>query len=816
MEELSPVKMALLEVRTLRARLDLLEKRRSEPIAITGLGLRLPGGIDSPEGFWELLRSGGDAVTEVPGSRWDNGRFFDADFRTPGKVSTRHGSFLKNVDQFDAAFFGISPREAENMDPQHRLLLEVTWEALERAGQAPAGLMGSNTGVFVGISNSDYQRLLLSDLASIDPYVATGNLFSLAAGRLAYTLGLHGPNVAVDTACSSSLVAVHQAVQSLRQGECDLALAGGVSLMLSPAISVNFSKAQMMAADGRCKTFDAAADGYVRGEGCIVIVLKRLAEAVEHGDPILAVIRGSAINHDGRSGGLTAPNGPAQTAVIRAALANAGVQAQQIGYVETHGTGTALGDPIEVQALVDALARERAAGNPLRIGSVKTNLGHLEAAAGLAGLLKGVLCLQHKQIPPHLHLRTLNPHIDWGDAPVEIPTQLTAWEVEQGSASVRMAGVSAFGLSGTNAFSSAADPFQRPARAVGQRHPRVSRTSLLRIAGFIRRARDECAGRSDAGVLVLAGGDDLIGGVLAELAGTRPDQFHCNPAYRLYSLAGVDARGIGNHDLDWGLGMLSLCATQGCATHDFAMHNCAFPLLSANLKPAPWAQTAGIAPSAVLTINGLRVAVIGLTTQGEIKHAVPGEFEIGDPIPAVLDLLPGLRAQSDLIVVLSHLGRSAAERGAVVSGVGDVELATALPPGEVQVIVGSHTHTILNEHGLDPANVVNGAVIVQAGSHGRYVGEVVIDVTTTGVQVVDARLWSVDSLPEDPEFESEHVLPLVAPVQRAPRGALGRGHATRRPGSDAGEASTRVGGIRAGELRRRCTRHPLSRGRPAG
>ncbi len=277
-----------------------------------------------------MLRSGVDAVTEVPASRWDNGRFFDPDFRTPGKVSTRHGSFLKDVDQFDAAFFGISPREAENMDPQHRLLLEVTWEALERAGQAPAGLMGSNTGVFVGISNSDYQRLLLSDLESIDPYVATGNLFSVAAGRLSYILGLHGPNVAVDTACSSSLVAVHLAVQSLRQGECDLALAGGVSLMLSPAISVNFSKAQMMAADGRCKTFDAAADGYVRGEGCIVIVLKRLAEAVEHGDPILAVIRGSAINHDGRSGGLTAPNGPAQTAVIRAALANAGVQAQQI------------------------------------------------------------------------------------------------------------------------------------------------------------------------------------------------------------------------------------------------------------------------------------------------------------------------------------------------------------------------------------------------------------------------------------------------------------------------------------------------------
>jgi acyl transferase domain-containing protein len=405
MEELSPVKKALLEVRNLRAKLAQLENRSNEPIAVIGMGLRLPGEVDSPEAFWELLRNGVDAVTEVPAERWDNNRYYDSDYRAPGKVSTRHGSFLKGVDQFDAAFFGISPREAESMDPQHRLLLEVTWEALERAGQSPAKLMGSETGVFLGISNSDYQRLLLSDLESIDPYVSTGNLFSVAAGRLSYILGLHGPNIAIDTACSSSLVAVHLAVQSLRLGECNLALVGGVSLMLSPAISVNFSKAQMMASDGRCKTFDAAADGYVRGEGCIVIALKRLSAAIESGDPILAVIRGTAINHDGRSGGLTAPNGPAQTEVIRHALANAGLQADNISYVETHGTGTSLGDPIEVGALVAALAKERDPNNPLMLGSVKTNLGHLEAAAGLAGLVKVILSLQQRQIPPHLHLR---------------------------------------------------------------------------------------------------------------------------------------------------------------------------------------------------------------------------------------------------------------------------------------------------------------------------------------------------------------------------------------------------------------------------
>ena len=450
MEELSPVKRALLEVRTLRAKLESLAKRQGEPVAIVGAGLRLPGGVDSLHAYWELLRSGLDVVTETPPERWDNDQIYDADFRTPGKVSTRYGAFLGDVDKFDPAFFGISPREAESMDPQHRLLLEVASEALERSGHAAAELAGSQAGVFLGISNSDYQRLMLSDLQQIDPYVSTGNLFSVAAGRLSYILGLHGPNISLDTACSSSLVALHLAVQSLRQRECDLALVGGVSLMLSPAISVNFSKAQMMAPDGRCKTFDAAADGYVRGEGCIVVVLKRLDDALADRDLILGVVRGTAINHDGRSGGLTAPNGPAQTAVIRRALENAGVSPDAIGYVETHGTGTSLGDPIEVRALVDALAKGRSADNPLRIGSVKTNIGHTEAAAGLAGLLKVLLAMQHGHIPPHLHLTKLNPHITLGGAPVEIPTALTAWEPQHAGGRL-LAGVSSFGLSGTNA-----------------------------------------------------------------------------------------------------------------------------------------------------------------------------------------------------------------------------------------------------------------------------------------------------------------------------------------------------------------------------
>jgi acyl transferase domain-containing protein/SAM-dependent methyltransferase len=446
--ELSPVKRALLEIRDLRARLDDVTRRQSEPVAIIGMGLRFPGGAVDERSFWELLQNGVDAIGPVPADRWDNEALYDPDPAAPGKVTTRFGGFLNDIYQFDAHFFGISPREAETMDPQQRLLLEVTWEALETAGQSPDRLFGTQTGVFLGISNSDYYRLLLSDPAAIDAYATTGNAFSVAGGRLSYTLGLHGPNISVDTACSSSLVAIHLAVQSLRKGESDLALAGGVSLMLSPEITINFSKAHMMAPDGRCKTFDAAADGYGRGEGVAMVTLKRLSDALAAGDPILALIRGSAINHDGRSGGLTAPNGPAQQAVIRAALEDANLEATQIDYVETHGTGTSLGDPIEVHALLATLAQGRPADRPLRIGSVKTNLGHLESAAGIAGLLKAVLALRYGEIPPHLNFQSLNPHILLGDAPLEIPTQRIPWLAIDGP---RRAGVSSFGLSGTNA-----------------------------------------------------------------------------------------------------------------------------------------------------------------------------------------------------------------------------------------------------------------------------------------------------------------------------------------------------------------------------
>ncbi|MHB1132625.1 MAG: type I polyketide synthase [Chloroflexota bacterium] len=447
-DSLSPLKQAILELRHLRARLDDAERAKSEPIAIVGMGLRLPGGATNPDAFWRLLHEGVDAVTEVPPSRWDVDAYYDPDPNAPGKVYTRYGAFLEGVDLFEPQFFGISPREAVALDPQQRLLLEVGWEALENAGQAPSRLQGTQTGVYIGMANSDYFRLVFADTARLDAYCGTGSILSVAAGRLSYLLGLHGPSLIVDTACSSSLVAVHLACQSLRSGECRQALAGGVNLILTPEITINHCRAQMMAPDGRCKAFDARADGYVRGEGCAVVVLKRLSDAVAEGDRVLALIRGSAVNHDGRSGGLTAPNGPAQEAVIRAALAGAGVSPLQVSYVEAHGTGTSLGDPIEVQALASVLGQDRDRERPLLVGTVKTNIGHLETAAGIAGLLKVVLALQHDEIPPNLHLQQPNPYIPWAQLPVAVPVVPTPWPAGQGP---RLAGLSSFGLSGTNA-----------------------------------------------------------------------------------------------------------------------------------------------------------------------------------------------------------------------------------------------------------------------------------------------------------------------------------------------------------------------------
>ena len=451
--ELSPVKRALQEIRTLRARVEELESAPSqasarEPIAMIGAGMRFPGGVVDASSFWDLLSHGRDAITEIPRERWDWRAYFSADPDAAGTMVTQHGGFLDGIDLFDAAFFGISPREAVVMDPQHRLALEVGWEALENAGHSPSALQGSQSGVFLGIANNDYGRAALANLDRIDAYTGSGNSPAMVAGRLSYVLGLHGPSLAIDTSCSSSLVAVHLACVSLRAGECSLALAGGVNLILTPESNIALSKAHMMARDGHCKTFDEAADGYVRSEGCCIVVLKKLAEAVADGDRILAVIRGSAVNHDGRSGGLTAPSGPAQAVVMRRALEVAGIDGGQIGYVETHGTGTALGDPIEVETLAAVMGSGRASGDLLAMGAVKTNIGHAEAASGIAGLMKTVLALEHREIPPSLHLQRKSSHIDWERLPVTIPIETSAWKPLDGH---RYAGVSSFGFSGTNA-----------------------------------------------------------------------------------------------------------------------------------------------------------------------------------------------------------------------------------------------------------------------------------------------------------------------------------------------------------------------------
>ncbi|HEX8113090.1 MAG TPA: beta-ketoacyl synthase N-terminal-like domain-containing protein, partial [Kofleriaceae bacterium] len=378
------------------------------PIAVVGMSCRFPGASD-PHAFWSLLRGGGDAIREVPPERWDLERWYAPEPGRPGKMQTRWGGFLDDIDRFDAAFFGISPREAEEMDPQQRLVLEVAWEALERAGLAPDRLLGTEAGVFLGLMNTnDYaaRKRLHDDPARIRAHHGTGIAASIAAGRLAYLLGSTGPAMAIDTACSSSLVAIHQAMRSLRSGECRLALVGGVNAILSPEITVAYSQAGMLSPTGRCRTFDASADGYVRSEGCGMLVLERLSDAVAGGRAVLAVLAGAAVNHDGRSSGLTAPNGSAQCAVIRAALDDAGLTPADVDYVEAHGTGTRLGDPIELHALAEVFGdRPR----PLRVGSVKTNVGHLEAAAGVAGLMKVILALQHREIPPHLHLREHTP-----------------------------------------------------------------------------------------------------------------------------------------------------------------------------------------------------------------------------------------------------------------------------------------------------------------------------------------------------------------------------------------------------------------------
>ena len=496
---LSPLARAILAMEKMEAKLVAMERARTEPIAIIGMGCRFPGGASSPDAFWRLLEEGADAVTEVPRDRWPLPPP-DASIE-PRQRGERWGAFLEQVDRFDASFFGISPREASSLDPQQRLLIEVCWEALEHAGVIPDRLMSSRTGVFLGMMNDDYKALCAeADPGFRDAYIATGNGHCFAPGRISYLLGLQGPSLTIDTACSSSLVAIHVASLSLRSGDCSLALAGGVNLMLSPATTRMIGSTGALSPDGRCRSFDARANGYVRGEGCGVLVLKRLSDARADGDSILALIRGSAVNQDGRSTGMTTPNVRSQEALLRQALENARLVPSDVSYIETHGTGTPMGDPIELEALATVYgcsAEERA---PCALGALKTQIGHLESAAGAAAVCKAILALKKGAIPPNLHFRHLNPRISLEGTPFFFPTRLTPWT--RGDRP-RVAGVSSFGMSGTNAHVLIEEA---PARAV--------ETSL---AGGVDKAGEE---ESGARLVVLsARSEEALKGMAGELRG---------------------------------------------------------------------------------------------------------------------------------------------------------------------------------------------------------------------------------------------------------------------------------------------------------
>lgn len=472
LKDMTPLQRAVFALKETQTRLDAIERKQREPIAIVGMACRFPGGAVDSDSFWKMLCDGVDAIGEIPSDRWNVDDFFDPDPAVPGKMNSRWGGFLDRIDEFDNHFFAISDREAIRMDPQQRILLELTWEALEDAGLPPSTLRGTKVGVFVGIAISEYGMQLSHDYQQSDAYVSSGNSLCIAANRLSFALGVQGPSLALDTACSSSLVALHLACQAIRRGECDGAMVGGSQVILTPTGTMNVCKAGFSAPDGRVRAFDAEADGYVRSEGAGMVMLKPLSAALQNRDPIHAVIRGSAVNQNGSSNGLTAPSRTAQEQVLREAYRQSCVSPGQVRFVESQGTGTRLGDTIEALALGNVLGRDRTQGSPCLLGALKTNLGHLEAASGIASIMKTVLVLKHGQVPPNLHFQTPNPDIPFDTLQLEVPHRLMTWP---DAPHPRIAGVNAFGFGGSNAHVVLEEPpaSTNDASAAGPRRPRL-------------------------------------------------------------------------------------------------------------------------------------------------------------------------------------------------------------------------------------------------------------------------------------------------------------------------------------------------------
>ncbi len=660
----------------------LQEARTHEPIAIVGLGCRFPGGVRTPAQLWDLVDGGHDAISGFPADRgWELGSLYDPDPEAPGTSYVREGGFLDGVADFDAGFFGISPREALAMDPQQRLLLETSWEAFEHAGIRPPSLKGSRTGVFVGSNGQDYGTLMLSAAEALEGHLATSNAASVLSGRVAYAFGLEGPTLTVDTACSSSLVALHLAVQALRQGECDLALAGGVTVLPTPGSFIAFSRLRGLAADGRCKAFAEAADGTSWGEGSGMVVVERLSDARRHGHPVLAIVRGSAVNSDGASNGLTAPNGPSQQRVIRAALADAGLSTSDVDAVEAHGTGTTLGDPIEAQALLATYGQDREA--PLWLGSVKSNIGHTQAAAGIAGVIKMVMALRHGVLPRTLHVDELSSRVDWSAGAVEVLTERREWPSDR----PRRAAVSAFGMSGTNVHTILEEAPAEDRPAAGADEPG-------QVVPWVLSARSAEALRAQAAAL--AGVDGPVGDIGLSLATTR---------------SAFDHRAVVVGDRD------GLAAGLAALAEDLpapaVVKGTAAAGKVAMVFPGQGSQWAGMAVAllAESPVFAARMAECATALSSFVDWSLTGAIRDSAMLERVDVVQPALFA---VMVSLAELWRSHGVEPAAVVGHSQGEIAAAVVSGALSLEDGARVVALRSQAILELAG--QGGMVSVAGS----------------------------------------------------------------------------------------------------